>query len=975
MLHYQIIREIGTGGMGIVYQAFDTWLERPVALKFLHESQRLSLAALRAFAREAKIAAQLDHPHIGTIFALERSEEAVFLAMAYYQGESLTERLKLGALPLEEAKRIALEMALGLEHAHLHGVVHRDIKPSNVFLASQLDGSSSSKILDFGLSKLGSRSPAKSQAVVGTPAYMSPEQLDGKASSKTDLWAWGAVVYEMLCGVSPFERDSMTGIFQAILLQEPIPLESRVPDAPEVLLSLVRQCLRKNPEERPLDASELIRALQPSRVLLARVNQDHLPIPTTVFIGREHELLELEQQFVATRLLTIAAPGGMGKTRLALEYARLHRAEFADGVHFIDLARLHDATLIPNAILEGLGLNTDENPKERLLAELSEKNALLLLDNFEHLTHGSGLVNELLQKTTGLKVIVTSRETLGFRNEKVYALQGLRLPSNTDFAGNDAVMLFTRVAQRFDAHFHLDPNKDLAVFQRILSAVYAMPLGLELASSWLRLLSLEEIADELERNLDFLATESPDVPERHRSMAAVFTSSWELLSSEEQQKLAQLTVFRGGFDRELADVVCGIDMLSLQRLVSKSLLYKVEQQYRFHEMIRQQATLQLPEPERRRLLENLVDECLNIVKEWYEKRQNGKNGSVVFAKLLKLTDQIRLALEWCLAHHPKKLLEFFLILGQYWSIISNFQEALHWREQVRQTNDLSPEEDVALETLHLRWLFMTGHYKKALRLASLYLPKAEQLPDRTYEAQLNLLVSQTYLNTNQFEIAKVHARKAVFLYQKIGVYFGFMAAINMIGVLHNCMNNLKKARSSLKFVIRLTGASQDERSLSVSTLNLATVDLVETNTVQDIAAFTHSLEYLHRINDLVNTAECYAILGYYHITQADYVAARNAFSEALLISSGYQNQIECSVQILFLGFVAALQGKTKRSSELLHLSHCINQSFASGYYAFETFAKRIAENPEIAALWADAQQKSKPSHFSFENAIKFALQP
>jgi predicted ATPase/tRNA A-37 threonylcarbamoyl transferase component Bud32 len=977
VLHYQIIREIGTGGMGVVYEAFDTWLERMVALKFLHESQRMSLAALRAFAREAKIAAQLDHPNIGIIFALERSEAAAFLAMAYYQGESLTERLKLGALAIEETSQIALEIAKGLEHAHLHGVVHRDIKPSNVFLAKQPDGSSSTKILDFGLSKLGDRSPAKSKTVVGTPAYMAPEQLEGKASSKTDLWAWGAVVYEMLCGVSPFERENMTGIFQAVLFQEPIPLETRI-DAPEVLLSLVRQCLRKNPDERPLDASELVRALQqPSQKSLvsARVHQDHLPIPTTVFIGREHELRELTQQFAATRLLTIAAPGGMGKTRLALEYARLQRREFADGVHFIDLARLNDATLIPNAILEGLGLSTDENPKERLFAELYEKNALLLLDNFEHLTHGSNLVNELLQKTTGLKVLVTSRETLGFRNEKVYSLEGLRSPNATDFANNDAVMLFTRVAQRFDAHFHLDPTLDLAVFKRILGAVYAMPLGLELASSWLRLLSLEEIADELERNLDFLATESPDVPERHRSMAAVFRSSWELLSQEEQQILAKLTVFRGSFDRELAHVICDIDMLSLQRLVSKSLLYKSEQQYRFHEMIRQQATLQLPETERQRLLENLVDECLSITKDWYDKRQNGKSNTPIFAKLLKLTDQIRLALEWCLAHNPKKLLEFFLILGQYWSIYGNYKEALHWLLQVRQSNHLSLEDDVALGTLHMRWLFMTGHYKKALQLADQYLPKAEQLSDRTYEAQLNLLVSQTHLNTNQFEIAKVHARKSVFLYQKIGVYFGFMAAINMIGVLHNCMNNLKKARSSLKFVIRLTTASQDERSLSISTLNLATVDLVETNTVEDIAEFIKSVEYLHQINDLVNTSECYSVLGYYYITQADYEKAKDVFQEALQISSQYQNQIECSVQMLFLGFVAALQGKTKRSAELLHLSHCINQSFASGYYAFETFAKRIAENPEIATLWSEAQQKSKPSHFSLENAVKFALQP
>ncbi len=963
--------------MGVVYEAFDTWLERPVALKFLDESQRMSLAALRAFAREAKIAAQLDHPHIGTVFALERSEEAIFLAMVHYQGQSLTDRLKSGAIPVDQAIKIALEIAKGLEHAHLHGVIHRDIKPSNIFLAQLPDGSSITKILDFGLSKLGDRSPAKSKTVVGTPAYMSPEQLDAKASSKSDLWAWGAVVYEMLTGISPFARESMTGVFQAIMFQEPQPLETLVPDVPEALLNLVNQCFRKNPEERPLDASELVRALQqPTQTssVSTRANLDHLPIPTTVFIGRELELLTLEQQFADVRLLTIAAPGGMGKTRLALEYAYQHRDSFMDGVHFIDLARLNDATLIPNVILESLGLSVDENPKDRLFAELFEKNALLLLDNFEHLTHGAILVNELVQKTTKLKILVTSREILGLRNEKVFPLEGLRPPTITDFASNDAVMLFTRVAQRFDAQFVLEPTQDFDVFIRILRSVFAMPLGLELASSWLRLLSLEEIAEELERSLDFLATESPDVPERHRSMAAVFASSWELLSPDEQSALAQLSVFRGGFDRELASVVCDVDMMTLQRLVSKSLLSKTEQQYRFHELIRQRAALLLEPSIQAQLLMKLSQECLETAQLWLDNRQNGIPNIKSFARLLKLTDNIRLSFEWCLVNHPKMLLELLLVYGHFWTVRGYFQEAFYWREQVRKNCTLSFEQDIALESLHVRWLFMTGNYEKAIELSSAYLPKAEQLENRSLEAYLRLYTAQIHLNRNQFEISKIHARKSIFLFHRIGTYFGKMASINMLGVLHNCMGQLKKARSSLYMTTQYAKIVNDERGYSVGILNVSTVDLVESDTIKDIQTFINALKYLENINDLVNTSECYTVLGYYQITQVNYPSAKHALLEALRISSGYQNQIECSVQILFLGFIAILQSQHKLGSQLIHVSHCINQSFASGYYAFETFANRTAKHPEIAELWGEAKQKSKPSHFSFENAVQFALQ-
>jgi eukaryotic-like serine/threonine-protein kinase len=304
ILHYRIRRRLGEGAMGVVFEAFDTWLERPVALKFLHESKRLSLTALRMFAREAKIAAQLDHPNIGTVYALERSQDDVFLAMALYAGQSLDQVLLQGRLPAPSAHQIALELARGLEYAHSKGVVHRDIKPSNVFLAEQPNGTQIAKILDFGLSKLGERSTVQSLHVVGTPAYMAPEQLEGKASSKSDLWAWGVVVYEMLCGVSPFWHENMVAIFQNILLEEPIPLGTRTPDAPENLIALVEQCLCKNPEERPLDASELVRGLQQSSLrglqsssLIALPSvKHHLPIPTTAFIGRETELLELHRQ-------------------------------------------------------------------------------------------------------------------------------------------------------------------------------------------------------------------------------------------------------------------------------------------------------------------------------------------------------------------------------------------------------------------------------------------------------------------------------------------------------------------------------------------------------------------------------------------------------------------------------------------------------------------------------------------------------
>ena len=971
ILHYQITRQLGEGGMGIVYQAFDTWLERTVALKFLHQSKRLSLAALRGFAREAKIAAQLDHPNIGTVFALERSEDDVFLAMAYYPGLGLDARLEQGAIPVPEVMQYALEIAKGLEHAHLHGVVHRDIKPSNIFLAQGQSGSSC-KILDFGLSKLGERSTVQSINMVGTPAYMSPEQLDSKASSKSDLWAWGAVVYEMLSGVSPFKRESMIETFQALLLEEPIPLQTRVPKAPEVLLNLVQQCLQKNPDERPLDARELVRSLTQASLSTNRSSILLLPVPATAFIGRENELRELFERFQTARLVTITAAGGMGKTRLALEYARIHQSDYAGQAYFIDLAKITDANLVAGQILETVLGRVSEDPKQHLFQELKDKVCLLVLDNFEHLMPASTFVAELLGQTNHLHLLMTSRQTLGLKAETVFGLTGLSTPTETDFSSNHAAILFTRVAQRFDANFNLQ-DEDFELFNQIFMAVGGMPLGLELAASWLRSLSLEEIALELQNNSDFLKSQDDQVSERHRSISAVFASSWDLLSAAEQNALAQLTIFQGGFDRDLARVVCQVDMVVLQRLVSKSLLYKSEQHFRFHEMIRQQAATRLSQTEQPRLLENLVNECLSIAKIWFNKRQSGQQHQSVFERLTQLSDNFRLALEYSLEHQKSKCLEIFLLLGHYWSIRGYFKEALYWREKLRQTMNFTALENLSVETLHIRWLDRTGKYREGLEIGKTCLEQAIRLNLLTHQAQLHLHLGQILLNLNQLEQSKQHLQQAVRLFRHQNQTFSSIEAINSLGVIHNLLGNLKKARSSYQETIRICQSFGEERIAHIAAINIATVDLVESNTIIHLELFTKALEYVKQIKDLVNLSESYSLFGYYQITKQNFKEAKQCFLEALHISSSYQNEVECSVHLLFLGFIAGLENNAEQAARLLKTSNQLNPNFANGYYSFELFAKRIGDDSRVSQLWEQAKTQTI-SPITLELAVGLAFE-
>ncbi|MCI0415368.1 protein kinase [bacterium] len=270
---YEIVSPIGSGGMGEVYRARDTRLDRTVAIKVL-SSDLSSDSELRGrMQREARAISSLNHPHICTLYDIGQESGIDFLVMEFLQGESLAERLRKGPLPLIELLRYAMEIADALEKAHREGIVHRDLKPGNIMLTK-----SGAKLLDFGLAKMrpqAEKSDAvstlptrhdpvtKKGVVLGTFQYMAPEQLEGKdADSRTDLFAFGAVLYEMATGKRAFNATSEASLIAAILKEEPTPLSRVQPLTPFALENLVKSCLVKDPEERLQNATDLKHALQ-----------------------------------------------------------------------------------------------------------------------------------------------------------------------------------------------------------------------------------------------------------------------------------------------------------------------------------------------------------------------------------------------------------------------------------------------------------------------------------------------------------------------------------------------------------------------------------------------------------------------------------------------------------------------------------------------------------------------------------------
>lgn len=227
---YTIIEELGRGGMGVVYKAEDTKLKRTVALKFLPSELTHIPEVHDRFTREAQAAAALDHPNICTVYEFDQADETSFISMAYIDGQSLRKKIESGPLELEEALKIAIQVAEGLQEAHKKGVVHRDIKSANIMVTER----GQPKIMDFGLARTaGQTLLTKAGTTMGTVAYMSPEQARGdEVDGRTDIWSLGVVLYEMLTGTLPFKGDHDQAVIHAILHREPLPLKKAKPDTP-----------------------------------------------------------------------------------------------------------------------------------------------------------------------------------------------------------------------------------------------------------------------------------------------------------------------------------------------------------------------------------------------------------------------------------------------------------------------------------------------------------------------------------------------------------------------------------------------------------------------------------------------------------------------------------------------------------------------------------------------------------------------
>jgi predicted ATPase len=608
---YEIAAPLGAGGMGEVYGARDTRLDRSVAIKILPAALSLDSDRLRRFEQEARSASALNHPNIVTIYELGQDASTRYIAMELVEGKTLRELLGSGLLPIRKTIEIATQVAEGLAKAHEAGITHRDLKPENLMVSD--DGFV--KILDFGLAKLVSPSgegadkfttlgfQTRAGLVLGTLEYMSPEQArGGRLDFRSDQFSFGLVLYEMVTGRRAFQRNTAAETVVAILREQAEPVAVQNPNAPAPLCWAIERCLAKEPDTRYVSTRELARELAAIRDRFSErpprqveIRPTNLPVPRTGLVGRQKDVAAAKELLLRqdVRLVTVTGPGGIGKTRLAVQVASDLVECFPAGTHFVPLSPVSDPDLIAAMILQTLGIREagGKPPLEMLKKELQDSvrtPMLILLDNFEHLVEAAPTVAELLAMDSNLKILVTSRAALRVYGEHEFPVPALALPDARSLPPIDvlsqyaAVALFVERAIAAKPDFELTPDNASAVAE-ICSRLDGLPLAIELAAARVKVLSPASLRTRLESRLQLLTGGARDLPLRQQTLRAAIDWSYDLLNAAEQKLFRRLSVFVGGCTLEGVEAVCdtrgdlGLDLLDgMASMVDKSLMQQVE---------------------------------------------------------------------------------------------------------------------------------------------------------------------------------------------------------------------------------------------------------------------------------------------------------------------------------------------------------------------------------------------------------------
>jgi predicted ATPase len=738
------------------------------------------------------------------------------------------------------------------------------------------------KVLDFGLAKRtyglantrygaagtpGSTSPAApgfaqvpsdqpaslSGPISGTPGYMSPEQvLAGTQDERTDVFAFGCLLYECLSGQRAFPADDPFVAMAQVL--NDVPDFTALPDrTPPAIRRMVESCLAKDAEERPRSARALrfaieealgIRRAAALREGEAVTTPHNLPAQATSFVGRQATLAECTRMLAETRLLTLTGIGGSGKTRLALHLAEGQLATFHDGVWFVDVAPLTEPERLVESLAEVLGV--PDEPGKPLIAGitawLKPRSALLLFDNAE--THSAAcakLATELLRACPKVKLVVTHRESLAIDGETLYTVPTLGVPEGAirtaaEADASEAVRLFCERARAASTSFQLTDANAAAVAE-ICRQLDGIPLALELAAARVRVMAVEQVHARLGDRFKLLAKPGAGVPSRQQTVLAVIQWSWDHLLEPEQDLLRRLAVFTGGWTLERATSICSDDgdefgvLDLLTRLVERSLvvvrhLDGGHVRYRFLESVWRFALEKFEaHAECAPLRERHLAEFLALA-ERLEPVLNGAEVANALRELVPEEDNILAALAWCerAEQGVERGYRMVLATNRLWSVRGRLALGLRLtREALARDKGAEPTAlRAATLTRYAAFTLMAGDYDTGRPALEESLKIARATGDRKAEARALAGLGVVAMFQSRFEDAIMINAQSLELYEALGQRRGVGMAMHNIGFAEAALGIREYGRASFERALAILREVGDRTAEALCLSSLAT---------------------------------------------------------------------------------------------------------------------------------------------------------
>lgn len=705
----------------------------------------------------------------------------------------------------------------------------------------------------------------------------------------------------------------------------------------------------------------------PEETTTSQVVQHKLPITTGPFIGRDNELAELSGLLhqPEIRLLSLIAAGGMGKSRLSLELGHLIKGNYEHGAAFIDLTATHNPNDIATVVLDSLDLQVSEqqSPQDTLLNYCREKELLLIFDNFEHILAARNIVTDILEVAPNVTIIVSSRERLNLRVETVFHLQPII---------DSGVQLFLEVASLMNPNLTID-DEEHANVQQIVDLVGGLPLALVLAATWVDTLSIAEIAEEIQRNLDFLSADMGDMPERQRSIHAVIDPTWKRLNEQEQNAFMWVSVFRGGFTRETFQQVTGASIRHLQTLLNRSLISHGQgRRYAMHPLLWQYAREKLESSGMQHEAQGAHLEAFLAYAETQKQRlESGDNYLDALEAFTIEQDNFRAALDWSLSGYETETgVALVLALARFWDTRSQMQEVIHYAEQATKYHpeqaELYPmlgfakyrlgqvdeaeaniQQAISVAEATENLPVLSNGYRLLAMLhtqdqpvqeirhlleKSFEIAEASKSPRAVVNCRMTMAIFLSDVGTASTEVLE-HLQKALEISEELGDLQAISRGIYNIAIEYHHTGEIERAKALCERSLALKRQIGDRAGIARRLSVLATWGIMEEEFEQALEYLAESRLICETLGEQSRLSYTLLIEGMLHLVMTDFAQAQIILQRGLHIAEQTKHYARIETCCSFLGLSHLIQGDIPQAKpyiiQALEVHHSIGSSWMS----------------------------------------------